>query len=120
MRAHVSRQLGSWLTWDVRQRKPRMVFLAVIFYFTPLVIAPAYFWRTRGGARRYTKEMWIGFALQLFWTACVWFAVHHLRIIGNPDWFFAWYYLVPVNLVGDIYFASMPIWTSIYKRPKNA
>ena len=90
--------------------------LALLFYSTPLIIPPLYFLFTRGGRRRFTKEMWIGFVLQLFWTAAVYFVVLHYWRSGNPDLFYSWFYLVPVNLFGIFYFATIPFWTAIYKK----
>ncbi len=93
--------------------------VAILFYATPLVVPPLYFVATFEKQRRYSREMIIGFVLQLFWTLMVWVAVRHYRLAGNPDWLFAWYYLVPVNAVGICYFATMPLWT-FYKRRTNA
>lgn len=85
-------------------------------YFSGLVVAPAYFLFTRKKERRFKKEMLAGFALQLFWSAGVWLAVGHYRSVGNPDWHYAWLYLIPVNAVALGYFGFMPFWTKFYKK----
>jgi hypothetical protein len=90
--------------------------VGILFYATPLVIPPLYFVASINSARRYSREMIIGFVLQLFWTLMVWATVRHYRLAGNLDWIFAWYYLVPVNAVGICYFATMPFWTFYKKR----
>ena len=91
----------------------------ILFYVSPLVVPPAYTWLTRGKHRRYVREMWIGFFIQLFWTAMVWYAARYYRLSGNEDWRFAWFYLIPVNVVGYVYFATMSFWTLIYKKREN-
>ena len=99
------------------------VALGVLFmftlYFSGLLVAPTYFLFTRMKKRRFKKEMFAGFALQVLWSVCVWFAVRYYRSVGNPDWYYAWIYLVPVNAVALAYFAFMPLWTKFYKKESD-
>jgi hypothetical protein len=99
------------------------VFFGFVFmtalYFSALLIPGGYFIFTRSSRRRYSKEMIVGFALQLFWTVCVWLAVGHYRRVGNQDWHYAWLYLVPVNFVGLIYYLAMPVWAQVYEKEPN-
>jgi hypothetical protein len=95
-----------------------MTIVSVLFYATPLVVPPAYFMASAGKQRRYSAEMVVGFVLQLFWTLMVWVAVRHYALSGNRDALEAWYYLVPVNVIGICYFATMPFWT-FYKKPNS-
>ncbi|HBJ83428.1 MAG TPA: hypothetical protein DDZ88_06050 [Verrucomicrobiales bacterium] len=94
--------------------------LMCVLYFSGLLVCPSYFLFTRKEERRFKTEMLAGFALQVFCAVCVWLAVGYYRSVGNPDWNYAWLYLIPVNAVALAYFAFMPFWTKFYKKADPA
>ena len=72
-------------------------------YFGALLIPITYllFTQFRGNARR---PMLIGIGLQTFWSLAVWAFVYFSWRAGYQDAYYGWGFLLPVNIVGLIYF----------------
>ena len=83
-----------------------MIFIGILMYFGALIIPAAYLFSTRwrGAAKR---PMIIGAGLQLFWSLAVWAFVYFSWRAGYSDAYMGWGLLLPVNVVGLIYFFAV-------------
>ena len=80
-------------------------FIVFLSYFGALLIPLVYLLLTRfhGAA---TPVMLIGVGLQVFWSFAVWALAYFSSSSGA--WFY-WLLLVPVNILGFVYFATVLI-----------
>jgi hypothetical protein len=83
-----------------------MIFIGILMYFGALIIPLAYLLATRwsGAAKR---PMLIGAGLQLFWSVAVWAFVYFSWRTGYADAYMGWALLLPVNVVGLLYFLAI-------------
>jgi hypothetical protein len=83
-----------------------MIFIGILMYFGALIIPAAYLFSTRwyGAAKR---SMLIGAGLQLFWSLAVWAFVYFSWRAGYTDAYMGWGLLLPVNVVGLLYFLTV-------------
>jgi uncharacterized membrane protein len=51
--------------------------------------------------------MLIGAGLQLFWSLAVWAFVYFSWRAGYTDYYYGWALLIPVNVIGLIYFLAI-------------
>jgi hypothetical protein len=79
------------------------IVLLILMYFGTFTIPAVYCCATRFHGRL-TKRMLIGVGLQVFWSLGVWAVVWYSWKRGDSEYFYAWAYLIPVNLVGLMYF----------------
>lgn len=85
-----------------------MIFVGIFMYFGALIIPLGYLMSTRwrGAAKR---PMLIGASLQLFWSLAVWAFVYFSWRTGYSDYYYGWALMLPVNVVGLIYFVAVLI-----------
>ncbi len=85
-------------------------------YFGALAIPLAYCLATlfRGVL---TKLMLIGFGLQIFWSLAVWGFVYYSWKEGYSEYYWGWALLIPVNLVGLIYYLALPFYNT--RKPRG-
>jgi len=90
---------------DVRRTRI-MILVGYLMYFGALIIPAAYLLSTRwhGTAKR---PVLIGVGLQIFWSLVVWGIVIYSHRAGYSEWFYAWAYLLPVNIVSFIYYLAV-------------
>jgi hypothetical protein len=83
-----------------------MIFIGILMYFGALIIPAAYLFSTRwhGAAKR---PMLIGVCLQIFWSVAVWAFVYFSWRAGYTDAYMGWVLLLPVNVVGLVYFLAV-------------
>ena len=83
-----------------------MIFIGILMYFGALIVPVAYLISThgRGAAKR---PMLIGAGLQFFWSLAVYAFVYFSWRTGYTDYYFGWGLLLPVNVVGLIYFLTV-------------
>jgi hypothetical protein len=85
-----------------------MMFIGFLIYFGAVLIPALYFmltWR-HGSARR---PMLVGVILQCFWSLMVWAFVYGSLQTGHVDYYWGWAFLIPVNLVGALYYLAILI-----------
>ena len=80
-----------------------MILVGIFMYFGALLFPIVYllFTHFRGKARR---PMLIGIGLQIFLSLVVWAFVYFSWRAGYQDAYYGWGLLLPVNIVGLIYF----------------
>ncbi len=80
-----------------------MILIGILMYFGALIIPAVYLLSThwRGAAKR---PMLIGVGLQAFWSLAVWAFVYFSWRAGHQDAWMGWGLLLPINIVGLIYF----------------
>ena len=83
-----------------------MIYIGILMYFGALIIPAAYLMSTRwhGAAKR---PMLIGVGLQIFWSLAVWGLVYYSWRAGYQDAWMGWAFLIPVNVVGLVYFLAV-------------
>jgi len=83
-----------------------MILIGIFMYFGALLIPIAYFLFThfQGNARR---PMLIGIGFQIFWSLAVWAFVYFSWRARYQDAYYGWGLLLPVNIVGLIYFLAV-------------
>ena len=83
-----------------------MIFIGILMYFGALIIPAVYMLSTRwrGAAKR---PMFIGVGFQIFWSLAVWAFVYFSWRAGDTDYYYGWAFLLPVNVVGLIYFLAV-------------
>ncbi len=86
--------------------------IVFLCYFEVLLIPLVYLLLTgfHGAA---TPVILIGVGLQVFWSFAVWALVY---FSSSPDSWFYWLLLVPVNIVGFVYFATVLIFCAFGAR----
>lgn len=88
--------------------EPLLPFLA---YFGALVLPLGYALISRGRGPALRRVL-LGFALQSFWSLVVWAYVWGSWRAGYSDYWMGWGLLLPVNLVGYLYFFGALFWPS--------
>jgi hypothetical protein len=83
-----------------------MIIVGILMYFGALIIPAGYLMSTRwrGAAKR---PVLIGAGLQLFWSLAVWAFVYFSWRAGHTDAYMGWAFLLPVNVVGLLYFLAV-------------
>jgi len=83
-----------------------MIFIGILMYFGALIIPVGYLMSTRwrGAAKRL---MIIGAGLQIFSSLAVWAFVYFSWRAGYTDAYYGWALLLPVNIVGLLYFLTV-------------
>ena len=83
--------------------------LILLAYFGALVLPLGYGVLTRGRGPAIRRVL-LGFALQSFWSLAVWALVWGSWRAGDADYWMCWALLLPINLVGYLYFFAALFW----------
>jgi drug/metabolite transporter (DMT)-like permease len=83
------------------------ILLGCLLYFGALLIPALFFLFNRGQSSKAKKPMLIGVGLQVFWSIVVAALAYFSWRAGYQDAWMAWGLLLPVNLVGFIYFLAV-------------
>ena len=80
-----------------------MLFVGILLYFGALLIPATYLLATRCQGPT-TRAMLIGVGVQLIGILAVWGFVYSCWFAGYTEYYWGWALLLPVNLVGLVYF----------------